>query len=297
MGGIFGGGSSKQVTTVKENADPWKPVQPYLKDLFSRAGGAIQQVSTAPYLAPRWAGPTAQQYQGLDLAQQFAGANAGMGQDTIDLARRTLAGEFLDPSTNPALAGAVRAAQAPILDEFTRSIMPSLTSAAIQQGAYGGAREGITQAVAASELARRLGDISAQMYGEAYDAERNRQILAPQMMSQGYTLGMMPAETLGQVGTTLQGWDQGYLDELYRRFMEENTAPFRGLDMLAGLLSGTGAWGSSTAQTTAPQTGASPVLSGAIGGGLLGLQAANLTGSTNPWWGVGGAILGGLLGL
>jgi len=106
----------------------------------------------------------------------------------IEDARRqmgeTARGEYLMAEDNPYLQDHIEAAQRPIQRQYEEQIVPQVSSRAMQQGAYGGSREGIAQAQAARDHQRELADISTQMAGQNYENERQWQLQAQQSIPQ-----------------------------------------------------------------------------------------------------------------
>lgn len=179
---LGGGGGSSQTTS----SAPWSEAVPYYQQLFQQAGNALNQQS----------GPTADQTSAWNtMRQNAAGAGAG-GQEFQQMALDMLNGRYLDPATNPTLRANVSAAAAPITDSFTQSFLPNVTSQAIQGGAYGGSRQGVVESLGQSETARQVGNISAQMYGDNYNRERQNQLNSPMYLAQALGLQNQGANSL-----------------------------------------------------------------------------------------------------
>lgn len=301
----LGGGGGGTQTVVQQEAKnrPWYPQGLALTDIYKNAYGAYNKTSKDPYGGSYYAGPTDLQQQAIQGATNYAQGQIGLGQNVIDMANRTIAGDYLSPESNPSLQGAIDAATRPVYENLTRTVLPGIASAAIGQGAYGGTREGITQALAGAEAGKTAGDIAAGMAYNNYDAERSRQFLAPGLLQQGYQTGLMPYDTLGQAGTTQQGWNQAQLDELLQKWNAQQQAPWAGLQDYKAAVEGGNFSNSTQTQTSTGAGGASSVLQGALGGAGLGAMLGNsslfggLTGAALGPWALGGAAVGGLLGL
>src|SRR5438132_11753350 len=92
MSGIFGSGGTVQTQQTNE---PWSAVQPYLRDIFSRGQGLANQPAQSPFTI-----------QAQQMAAQRAmdpNSLVGRAQGTLG---NTISGQYLNPSTNPYLAGA-----------------------------------------------------------------------------------------------------------------------------------------------------------------------------------------------
>lgn len=79
---------------------------------------------------------------------------------------------FQNPLSNPTFLAGLEASFTPAIQQFERTTMPQINSAAIQNGAYGGARHDISQGVAAGEFGKNLSDIAARAFMDEYGRER-----------------------------------------------------------------------------------------------------------------------------
>lgn len=125
------------------------------------------------------------------------------------------------------------------------------------------------------------------------------------LQGQGFQQGLLPVELLQNAGGMEQAWSQDTLDEAMQRYNMKKMAPWTGLGEYAGIVQGGFPGGSST--VTGSQAGpstASRLLSGGVGGGLLGGMLAQQgmfgAGAAASPWGfplLAGAALGGLTGI
>jgi hypothetical protein len=137
--------------------------------------------------------------------QQAMGAAQGMLNDpSIQAAQRanlaTMQGQYLDPSQNKALQDYLNAGMAPIVANYQTAVAPNILSNAVATGGLGssGAAEAFSNAQA--ELARSLGDYSAQVIEPAYQAERGLQ----QQAIMGAPGLLAPSQqAIGQMGSLL----------------------------------------------------------------------------------------------
>jgi hypothetical protein len=139
---------------------------------------------------------------------------------------------------------------------------------AARASAFGGSRQGVSEGVAASEAARGVGDLSAQLRAQGFqqaqgimsqDQARALQAdLANQAAGlQGGQLNLQAADQMGNlaglaqqsrladlgvlsgIGEQQQGMQQRLLDEQYARFLEERNAPIEGLNLRLAATSAT----------------------------------------------------------
>lgn len=82
------------------------------------------------------------------------------------------------------------------MDTAFKQNLNTIGDSAIGAGAFGGSRQGIAEGVAASENARQMGDLSAQLRAQGFDAASN-------LMMQDYDRDLQGAQTRLQAGSTL----------------------------------------------------------------------------------------------
>jgi hypothetical protein len=166
---LFGGSQPAGNTTTVTKSDPWSGIQPYLYDLFNR-GQHLANVGS----------PIAGQSPETLQSQQMQAQRAMSGSPLNDAAQQqnlaTVRGDYLNPSTNPALQDAMNRAKTKINSQFTGDN-------------YGN-----------SAHQEWLGRGLMQAASPYYEAERGRQsqatALAPSLAQTDYTdIGL-----LGQVG-------------------------------------------------------------------------------------------------
>lgn len=123
------------------------------------AGGVQQQLDPLMAFSAGQAGQTAGQVQ--------QGIQQGNAQTAGGLNFLT-SGAVLSPDNNPYLQQAVDAASRPAIRQFQNQILPQIATDAISAGGFGGTRQGIAEGLAAQGLQQQLGDISANMFSNAY---------------------------------------------------------------------------------------------------------------------------------
>lgn len=226
--------------------------------------------------------------------------SADWGGDLVrNLGYQMARGDFLSPSSNPFLAQTIDAAIKPSYQTLTEKTLPMLSSAAVQSGAYGGARDQLGRAQAIRDFGQTSQDTAAKLAFGNYTTERQNQMAAPGLLSQGLQIQMSPADLLSKVGDAQTQDSQSLLDEAFAQYQMQQQAPWAGLGEFSSILNG----GNFTNSTATSQQN---VKSGGIGGALQGaLGGASLAGSLGslglfgsiPAGATGMAALGGPWGL
>jgi hypothetical protein len=273
---MSGGGGSSGVQKI----EPPSYQLPYLTQGLSYAQGMLNQG------APR-------QYSGatvVPFSQQSQNAMAGIekrasaGSPVVKAAQNYVTnnlnaanpyGNVNNPYLNATFKQAAQQTQGQLASEFARS----------------------GRNVQASQPLRseQLNNLATQIYGGAYDAERNRQLAytgqqqgllsaAPGLAAQDYLdLGQLQG-----VGSQVENLAGQYQQDAQRRFDYEQQAPQMLLDQYLGRVRGTD-YGSTTRQSGGGNTAA-----GVLGGAATG---AGIGSTFGPWGTAIGAGLGGLIGL
>lgn len=267
-------------TTATNNTAPWSGAQGYITDYLSRA----KQQSAQPW----------QQYQGRRIADITPEHQLGLAMTTnralngspdVNAARqnfqKTMNGDFMSPESNPWLKQNV--------DTALGDVQTRVNSQFNKPGAFGGTAN---QEV----LTRALGNTAADMYGQNYNNERQRQVqsqlFGTQLGQQDYT----DAQALMGVGDINRGLQQDVINQQYGDWKEFRGWPQQQLDSYRqAVATGMGAGSSGTSTQQQPGYKANP-LAGAIGGGTAGYALGNAFGEGYGGWGAAlGALGGGLL--
>lgn len=300
-----GGGSS---TTVQK-ADPWGGVQPYLTELYAKTNEGGQ--STLPFFP-------GQTYAGFDpLQQQGMQGMLDYSKDVVQPGVRGYQGSLsqymnapLNISQDPAVQAMMASNQQNATDWLTRSALPSINSGAVAAGQLGGSRQGIAQGLAAGEASKALTQANVQTMLGAYGDATKLAGVGASLMPGAYQLGMSPYETQMSVGGMQQGMTQQGINEAMSRYYYPETSLWDTLGKQASIYSGAQPFGSSTSSAS----GSGNSAAGALAGGMLGYSAYSpiasslmaagpttagtsaLLGLGPLGFGIGGALLGGLLG-
>jgi hypothetical protein len=294
-----GGGGG---TNTVQKADPWAGQQPYLTSTFQEAQRLYNQGPMQFYPGQTYADPTTEQLVAEQMATQAAlGGQSAVAQSTVPAIQQQLAGPA-GLASNPFIAGAAQAAIRPLYSG-AQGLLQQARRDATGAGQLGGTRQAILEKGVIGDYLQRAGDVTAQMYGDAYgqtlEAQSRALGLAPSIMP---TL-VQPAQTLAGVGATQQARQQQAINEQRARFEFGQQAPSEALTRYANIVAGSILPGTTTGYSTGGGGGIGT--GGMLGGlgGYLGATSAGFAGSAlgtqlgaaaGPVGMIVGATLGGL---
>ena len=266
-----GAGEARSV----QNIEPWATQQPYLTKGFERAESLYGQPGPSYYPGQTYAGFSPQTETALTAAQARATAGSPLLQQSQAELLKQAQGQYLSPNTNPYLQG--------LYNQMAGDVTAGVQSEFSKAGRYG---SGANQAV----LARELGNLSNQIYAPQYAAERqnmqNVLFQAPQLAQADYQdIGM-----LQQVGQQREGLQQAALADAMNRYQYQQQLPYEKLRAYQGATGGSYGQTGEKIMPLEKNVGA-----GLLSGGLMGAQMGSMMGSTNPYWALGGALLGGFM--
>jgi len=287
LSGLFGGGSSSptyQTTTVSE--DPWGPQQEHLKNIFSGAQQAYESDSPSYFPDSTVVGFSPQTEAALSGIENRALQGSALQNAGQQQALNTIQGNYLN--ANPFLAGAYQAASAPVIEQWQNQIAPGIDSSFAGAGRLGSGLYAQQRNQAETTLGRNLTDMSSKMAYANYQQERQNQL---DMAKQAGAMAQQDYGDLNKlmaVGGAREGMEQAQLQDQINRYNFEQNRPWDQLARYSSLIGGQYGGQSSTATPLYSNPGAN-----FLGGALGGAQIANLAGFD----GMTGAIGGGLLGL
>lgn len=184
-----------------------------------------------------------------------AGQNIQLGQfgnlqdfsgEALQAATRGL---NLDLINQPETQRLAEAAVRPIQQRFQEQILPGIQSAAVQQGAFGGSRQDISEAIAAREFGTAALDARSGVLLDAQRAGLDQQArilgLAPQI-SAGQ---LFPGQAVQDIGAQRQERGQQEIEAERERFEFGQLAPEEQLDRFASRVTGINL-GPTTVQTS-----------------------------------------------
>lgn len=208
----------------------------------------------------------------------------------------------IDAYMNPYIQN-VEAAALGNMDRAYRQNLNTIGDSAINANAFGGSRQGVAEGVAASENARQMGDLSAQLRSAGFDKASNLMTTDMNRALEGADLNLRAAGVGGDLAATgnksyldslnaavtagaiSREYAQNLLDQDAARYDANRNYPMEAMNIRLAALGGTQVPTTSTTKT--PTSG--NWLTGAAGGALAGA-------SMGPWGMLGGGILGGIAG-
>ena len=308
MGGGKGGGSS---TTVQK-ADPWEGQQPYLKEVFEEAQKLYQQGGMAPDYYP---GQTvADQSEWTQDALQMQADRAQSGSPLIDNASNAVnnitTGQALADNQGLNTLNRLSQEDNPYVDELynraNSQAQASLDGNFNRAGRYGSGAHAAAAADAANNLASDMYSglwdkraDAANAAGQLYNTGIGQQVVAGQAGQQLANQAYTDAAALGEAGAALDDYSQQKINADIDRYNYTQNQALQALQNYNNLIQGS--YGGTTTTTGRQSSGST--LGNVVGSGLtgwgIGSALSGLSGTaalTSPW-ALGGAAIGGLLGL
>lgn len=310
----FGGGGGSQPTSTTQSTTT---IPEYARPYVERMLGKAEAFSEAPYQAyggQRTAEFTPMQQQAFQGAANLAPAQQ-LGVGTQLAGQAGLGGlragqQYAQQATDPGSMQAYMSpymenAMAPQLREAQRqsAMMGQQNQAqAVRQGAFGGARSAMVEAERQRNLAQQQGDIYGRGMQTAFEQARQAQQFGADLGLRGNTMAGQMASTLGQLGQTQFGQQQGVIQALsaagaqqqaqqqqgltqaYQDFLTQRGYPQQQLSFMSDILRGV-----PLGQQTQVQYQAPPSMLSQAGG--LGLTAYGLFGGKNPVFGAEGGMV------
>ena len=208
---VCGGGGGGSSTTTQSIPGELVPLANAYVDKAVNLG----RTGFTPYTGQRYADLNQTQQQGLDAITQ----RATQGSQTVNNAEGQLNQIIAGGNTNPYLDSMVDRAQQNVISNFN--------TGAVNSGSFG--NSGLQE-----QFQKGLGDVATQMYGQAYDQDRARQMhgigMAQQFGNQPYN----DAQQLLNAGQIQQDQAQQKLDFGYQQFSDQQNLPYRQLAAMAG---------------------------------------------------------------
>lgn len=282
MGSLKGGGSKNQTAT--STTEPPKYLQPYLSQGAAESSRLYGQGPMQYYPGQTVVGFSPETEAALGAQTTRANAGSPLVGQAQGYASNLLAGN--QPIT---FGGATN----PYLDATFNRGADAITNRLQSDFAGSGRNIGAARPAAADDL----GSFAAQLYGGAYEGERNRMAseIGQQRANQMSALGMAPGlaqadyadiDRLAQVGMAREDLTGRQYEDAANRFDFEQNAPGVNLDQYLARLQG---FPGSVSSSTTPIY-RNPA-AGAAGGAMAGYGIGNQFG-----YGGWGALIGGLLG-
>ncbi len=262
-------GSSSTPSTTTQTSEPPAFIRPFLQAGAQESLNAYRAGGPQYYPGNTVVPFSPQTEQALGMTERRAMAGSPVTQAAQGYATKTLNGDFLNKN--------------PYLDHTFNRAADQVQNRLNTGFAASGRNIDAGRAPASQEL----NDLSQQIYGGAYENERQRQQamvpFANQLANQDY----FDIEQLRGVGGQVEDLTGRLMEDQAGRWDFAQNAPQQNLDRYLGRV--TGAFpGQNTTQTTPTYRNRT---AGALGGAATGAQAGMVFGA--PWL---GAIAGGLLG-
>ena len=264
---MSGGGQN----TVSQTTVPsW--LQPYIQNTIGQAQTLQQGGGPQYYPGQQVASLNPMQQQGIQgVANTAAGPNASTIAQNQNMEIES--GAYLNPSTNPYLAGTLTTAeqgvQNPITSEFGAAGRNVLASAPVQSSA--------------------MNQLANQIYGGAYNQGMTNmvqsQYAAPGLDQATY----LPSQELMQTGANVQQQQQNQINAEMQKYNYQQQLPENMLSWLSGI----------TSQSGAPFSSGSSSTSGSVNPWLTGIGSAAALGglaSETGLMGYLGSLGGGAAG-
>lgn len=204
-----GGGSS---TTKQEIPAELKP----LARAYTSKAMDLGNDPYNPYTGARFADLNKTQDQALKMMAD----RARNGSATFDNAEAALNANIQGGQTNPYLDQMVGKAQDSVRSQFN--------TGAVNSGSFG--NSGLQE-----QFANNLGDVASQMYGNAYETDKNRQMQSIGMAQQFGNQAYQDANQLLSVGQMRQDAVQQQRDFNYQQYQEQQNLPYKQLAAMSGV--------------------------------------------------------------
>ena len=228
MGGGGGGGSS----TVNENPLPTY-AQPYVQAFLTRSN-ALSLSGYQPYAGVTYAPRNADEEDGITALATRAQNHHAIITRAETLLRDSLDG--LKIGANPKLDALFARKKEELIQEFEEETIPNLSRMALAVEGWGGGSHHIMQARLAETLAKKIADLSSELYGEDYFQEKEKRIAS---LGYGIRYGsedINDAEILRQAGLFNREYVQGGYDDTYRAWKDEEVGSIKRLEILGNAI-------------------------------------------------------------
>ena len=223
-GGGGGGGSS---TTVQSIPDELKP----LATAYTKKAINLGNTGFTPYDGQRYADLNGTQYAGIGKIAN----RAVSGSPIMGAANSALTNMLTQDTTNPYLNNMVDQAQQSVIRNYNNSVVPATQAAMRQSGSFGNSGLQQLQLQQQSDLQRNLGDISTNMYGNAYNTNQANKMGALGMAQSYGNQDYQDAAQLLNAGQILQDQNQNNLDFRYQQYQDAQNDPYKKLAAMSGV--------------------------------------------------------------
>lgn len=277
LGSAMGGDDT--VTQRQELPDFLKPYAP----LYAQMGYNLTGMPYQPYPYETVAPFTQDQNAAMDMVRNRSLTGSPVVNAAQQQTLNTINGDYLNPSTNPYLQQTYDQAAKRVADSFARGTAAQTDARFARAGAFGGSAWNEIQGANQQALGDSLSGMAANIFGNNYAQERNRQQqasqFAPNLAAQDYR----DAEALLNIGGMQQQQGQNYLTDDFSRFQQAQQYPYQQFQQFGQMFNPN--LGMNSTQT---MPGVSP-FAGALGGALGGLGIYNSGRQAGIWGNTGGS--------
>jgi len=289
------GGESKGGTTTTQQI--FSPEETAARNkLFEAGSSAFDQQQemlknmSNPSSVP--VGPSAATTQAQNMLSQYATGGGAQQAAAMSGAVNYGLNGAMDVNNNPHLQGAIDAATRGITRNYTdpNGVLANIRSGSINNGQYGGTRQGLAEGVAAGRYATEIGDVASTMASDAYNKGQDTFARTLGLAPAAMQAGAMPAQYLSAIGAQNEQFGQQQNDYAAAGRSWDLNKPVMAIQNYANLINGMSAPGTKATNGTTGG-GAGDMLGGALGGAAAGFMVGGPIGAA-----VGGG-LGVLAGL
>jgi hypothetical protein len=251
--------------TLTSSSAPWGPLQPYLQNQFQRAEDLYQTGGPQYYPENTVAQFGAATNQALNQYTNLANAGSPVVAPAQSQVADTLSGQYLSPTSNPYLQGMYDDAASAVTRNYQEAVAPGIASQFANSGRLGSGLYANAMDSSRDTLSRNLGGMAANLYGGAYNRERDRQMTALGHAPNTAKLGYYDAGQLLNVGELQDQKAQQNLTDQVQRYQFNQERPWDAAARYSGLLGGN--YGQTSSQEQYVPSG----LQQGLGIGLAGL--------------------------
>jgi len=268
-------GSNPTNVQTSTESEPSDFIRPYYQEAIDASQDLYQSALPNYFPNNTYVNTPAETQAALALATNRATAGNPLLNQSQTEASNILSGNYLDPNSNPY-------SQA-LFNQMSGDVASKVNSQFTRAGRFG---SGANQEI----LTDSLGNLANQVYGDQYNRERQNMVNATQIAPQLGEMDYNDIQRLNQVGDTREGIEQVKLQDAISRFDYEQQKPYLKLNQYLGALGANVPQNTVSTQPYFRNTGA-----GLLGGAMAGSQIAGAMNSTNPFYALGGGLLGGFM--
>ena len=287
------GGGSPQVTRSEQTLPKWleKPTRENIAIADAIAKRPFEQYGgqTVAGLSPDQLASYNMTRENVGAYQPAYGAALGTTASVAGYQPGTFTGGDIGAYMNPYLEN-VEANALGGLESQRLKAQQGIAQSARTAGAFGGSRQGISEAMSNVETARQAGDLSAKIRSQGYDtaaglmqSDMNRALQGQQLRLQaggqmsdiagaGQRALYADAAALENIGKSQQAQQQALLNDAYQRWSAERNYPIDMLNLRIGATSAVPGVGTTTQSTSGGGNSWLSMLGG-LGAGASGLAS------------------------